>query len=138
MQGDPLLIAILNAVVDTVVFQWESFVAEGAGGDTSDDDAAHPESRTIRERDNGQRRMEEGHTWLKVKAYFFYKDDGMVDSTYPGWLQTAFDMLMGLFDRVDPKKNFRETVGMVCHPCQAPGVRADKDYTWQITGAGRR
>ena len=65
---------------------------------------------------------------------FFYADDGVVNSTDLGWIQTAFDTMTILFDRVGMRKNIKKTVGMVCHPCQAPGVRADKDYTWQITG----
>ena len=49
----------------------------------------------------------------------------MVASTNLGWIQTEFDMLTGLFDRVGLKKNVKKTVGMVCHLCQAAGVRAD-------------
>ena len=91
----------------------------------------------IREHDEGQQRTEDGHTRLRVKAEFFYADDGMVASTNPGWLQTAFDTLTGLFDRVGLKTNVQKTVGMVCHPCRAEGVQAEKAYTWRITGAGR-
>ena len=60
----------------------------------------------------------------------------MVASTNPGWIQTAFDTLMGLFDRLGLKKNVRKIVGMVCHPVQAVGVWADKAYTWNMTRAG--
>ena len=31
-----------------------------------------------------------------MKAALFYADDGVVASTDPGWLQSAFDMLTGL------------------------------------------
>ena len=48
----------------------------------------------------------------------------MVASTNSGWIQTAFDMMMGLFKRVGLIKNVKKTVGMVCHPFQAGGVRA--------------
>ena len=54
--------------------------------------------------------------WLKVKAEFFYGDVGIVDSTDPGWLHTAFNVLTGIFDRVGMKKMFKKTVRMVCHP----------------------
>ena len=36
---------------------------------------------------------------LKVRAQFFYADNGMVE-----WLQTAFDTLAGIFDQVGLKK----------------------------------
>ena len=42
----------------------------------------------------------------------------MVASTYPGWIQTVFDMLKGFLDWVGLQKNFWKTVGMVCQPCQ--------------------
>ena len=82
-QGEPLLPIIFNVVVDAVVRHWESLVAEGDGGDSSDDNMAQPARRTIRECDDGRQRTEEEHTWLKVKAAFFYVDDGMVASTDP-------------------------------------------------------
>ena len=47
-----------------------------------------------------------------AKAAFFYEDGGLVASTYPGWLQSAFDKLMRLFDQVGLGKNIRKTVGV--------------------------
>ena len=61
--------------------------------------------------DNGRWRTEEGHTRLKVKASFFYSDNRMMASTNLGWIQTAFDMLMGIFHRVRLKKMSRKTFG---------------------------
>ena len=49
----------------------------------------------------------------------FNVENGMVASTNPVWLQTAFDTLMGLFDRVGLRTNIRKTVGMVCQPRRA-------------------
>ena len=69
--------------------------------------------------------MEEEHTHLKVKAAFLYADNRILDSTNLGWIQTGFDMLTGLFDPLGLKENVKKTVGMVCHLCQAAGVRAD-------------
>ena len=122
-QGDQLSPTIFNVVVDAMVRQWESFVAEIAGGDSSKDEAEHPEGRTIRASNNGKWRTEEGHTRLKVKELFLYADKRMVASTNLGWIQTAFDILTGLFDRVGLKTNVRKIVGMACHPCQAGRVR---------------
>ena len=107
------------------------------GVDSSDNDAAYPASRTIRACDNGRRWTEDGHTRLKVKAYFFYAYNKMVASTDPGWTQTKFDTLTGLFERVRLKTNFQNNIGMVCHPYRAARVRADEAYTRQMTGAGR-
>ena len=59
-------------------------MAERAGEGSRDDAAANLEGRTIRASNNRRRRMEEGHTWLKVKSAFFYADDGMVAFANPG------------------------------------------------------
>ena len=67
-------------------------------------------------RDDGRRQAEEGHARLKAKAQFFYTDNGMVASTGPGWIKTAFDTLMGIFNRVGMHTNVRKTVGVVCQP----------------------
>ena len=53
----------------------------------------------------------------------------MVASTNLGWLQTAFDKLTGIFDRVGLRTNIRKIVGIVCQPCQADRVRVDEAYT---------
>ena len=58
-------------------------------------------------------------------------------STDLGWLQSVFDMLMGLFDRVGLQKNVCKTVGMFCQPYWAAGVQADEAYTWGVTGEGQ-
>ena len=62
----------------------------------------------------------------------------MVAYTNLGCLQTAFDTLTGIFNPVGLKKNVKKTVGMVCHPCRAAGVREDKTYNQKMTGARRR
>ena len=64
----------------------------------------------------------------------FYADSGMVAYTNPRWLQTVFDMLIGIFYRVGLKINLRKTEGVVCHPFRAAGLRADKAYIRQMTG----
>ena len=88
-------------------------MSERAGGDISNNNSAHPANRTARERNGGLRQPEEGHTRLKVKVYIFYVDNGMVASTNPRWIHTAFDTLMGLFDWVGLERNVQKTVGMV-------------------------
>ena len=72
-----------------------------------------------------------------MKAELFYADDVKVASTNPGWIQTAFNTLMGIFDWVGLQTNTRKTVGMVCRPYQAAGLWVDKSYTRRMTGKGR-
>ena len=60
----------------------------------------------------------------------------MVASSDPAWLQVAFNALVGLFDRVGLQTNVMNTVGMVCHPCQAAGNITTAVYGRRITGEG--
>ena len=46
----------------------------------------------------------------------FYVGDGTVALLDRQWLQGAFSILVGLFDRVVLRTNIRNTVGMVCRP----------------------
>ena len=130
---------IFNVVVDAVVCHWDSLVAGSMGRDNSnDDEAGQPtEGRTIRGKEDGRRRAEEGHALLKVQIAFFNAGGRMLASTDPVWLQTAFDMPTGIFDRVGLGTNFRKTVGMVCEPCRAVGVRTDEAYRLCTKGEGR-
>ena len=91
----------------------------------------------IGDQDDGRRQIEEENQRLTVKAELFYTDDGMVASTDPGWIQSEFYALTGIFDWVRLRTNFRKTVGMVCRPCWESGVRADEAYTRHMTGEGR-
>ena len=71
-----------------------------------------------------------------MKAAFFYTDDEVVSSKDLGWLQSEFDLLKGLFDRMGLRTNICKTAGMVFQPCRADRVRADKAYTRRIMGEG--
>ena len=53
---------------------------------------------------------------MKVLEETFYADYVMLASNYPGCLQTAFDTLTVIFDRVGLKMNVRKPVGVVYHP----------------------
>ena len=72
-----------------------------------------------------------------MKATLFFADNGLVASIDMGWLQFAFDTLMGLFNRMGMRTNIHNTVGMVCSPCWAARVRAGEAYTQWMTGEGR-
>ena len=106
------MLTIFNVVVDVVVCHWESLLmAEREGVDISGDKGygAQTAGRKIWDQNDGRQQAEEGHQGLTVKAAFFYADDGMGASTYPGWLQLEFDMLTGTFDWVSLRTNVRKT-----------------------------
>ena len=63
-----------------------------------------------------------------VQAAFFNIDNSMVVSTDPVWLQTAFNILMVIFDQVGLQTNTRKTVGVVFQPCRAVRVWSEKAY----------
>ena len=110
-QGNPLSPTIFNVVVDAFVRHWVHGVVEDA------------EAR-------GETGREGRH-----QAALFYADDGMVASSDLAWLQGAFNALVGLFDRVGLRKNVRNTVSMVCHPCQATAGNITKaPYGRRLTG----
>ena len=46
-------------------------------------------------------------------------------------------MLTGIFDWVVLQTNVQKTVGMICWPLRAAGVRAYEAYTRRMTGEGR-
>ena len=94
-QGDPLSPIIFIVVVDAVVRHWVTLPlaeAEKRGG-----------------------RGDKG----RHQAAIFYAGDGMVALSDPFWIQWSFDTLVSLFKRVDLSNNVRNTVSMVCRPCQA-------------------
>ena len=72
-----------------------------------------------------------------MKATFFYADDRLVASTNPGWLQSEFYTLTGIFGRVGLQKRIRRTVGMIFQPCRESRVRADEAYTRWMMGEVR-
>ena len=109
---DPLSPTIFNVVVDAMVNNWGTVVIAGA-------------------EEWGERGKEGWH-----QAALFYADDGMVASYDSCWIQVAFNTLVDLFDRVGLRNNFRKTVGMVCHPCQAAVTQSDVAYGRHMTGKG--
>ena len=60
----------------------------------------------------------------------------MVASSDPGWLQGAFNTLVGLFDRVVLWTNVGKKFGMVCNPYQAAGNLTTGTYGMRVTGVG--
>ena len=66
-----------------------------------------------------------------------YVYDGLAASTKPGWVQSTFDVLIGIFNGLGLQINVRKTVVMVCKPYWAYGVQTDEAYTRWITGGGQ-
>ena len=109
-EGDPLSPTIFNVVVDAVVRHWVTLAMEEADK-------------------QGERGREGRH-----QASLFYADDGMVALSDPRWLQWAFSMLVGLFDRVGLNTNTGKTVSMTCRPCTAAGNQSEEAYGRKMTG----
>ena len=91
-QGDIVSPTIFNIVVDAIVRYWFSIISE---------DREDVETLGIR---------------VQEKQVLFYADDGLTASRDPKWLQEAFDVLVGLFERVGLKTNVLKTKSMACTP----------------------
>ena len=114
MQGNPLSPTIFNVVVDVVVQHWIDGIV----------DEAEEQGETGREG--------------RHQSAVFYADGGMVISSDPAWLQSAFSALVATFDRVGLLTNVGKTFSMVCHPCRAgAGNRTEAAYSRRLTGWGR-
>ena len=111
-QGGPVSPTIFNIMVDAVVREWlrqtlgNEAITSGIG--------------------------EEIRSFLAA----FYADDGILQSWDPIRLQTAADILVGLFERVGLKTNTSKTQAMVCtlgkmRQCQSQAV-----YNRRMTGVG--
>ena len=59
---------------------------------------------------------------------FLYADDGVLASSDPGWLQGAFNTLVGIFDQMGLQLNVGKTVVMVCCPCQESFTQSESAY----------
>ena len=112
MHGDLLSPTIFNMVVDAVVRQWVTVMAEGAD-------------------EQGERGQES-----RLHNSFFYTDNGMVALSDPRLLQGAFSTLVGLFGRLGLRTNVRKTVGMVCRQFQEVGTQSEAACGLQMKGEG--
>ena len=92
-QGYPLSPAVFNVVVDAVVRNCVEVMVEGM----------YEQSGRGKE--------------VRHQNSLFYADDGMVELSYPRWLQGVFSILVGLFDRVGLKTNVGKTVDMFYCSC---------------------
>jgi hypothetical protein len=92
-QGGPLSSLIFNVVVDAVVREWLRR--------TLDNDAARDGLLMVQ---------------IATRMVSFYVDDGVLSARDPVWLQSAFDVLITLFEQVGRKTNTTKTQVMTCVP----------------------
>ena len=97
MQLDLLYSTIFNVAVDVVVWNWVTVMAESA------------------EEWDGCRQE------FRHQNALFYADNGIITSSDLQWLQGAFSILVGLFNRVGLKNNDGKTFVMIFRPCRAAG-----------------
>ena len=95
-QGYPVSPTLFNMVLDAFIRHWVTVVAATKEG------------------------LESIDLPIRDMAAYFYSDDGLVASPQLERLQSSFDVLTGLFDRVGLWKNARNTVSMACYPCHTP------------------
>ena len=112
MQSEPLPPMIFNVVVDAVIRHWVTVVMPKdvvTGG--------------------------LGLTIIDLAEYF-YAHDGLMAFTQTDRIHRAFDVLAGLFDRVDLLTNTAKTVGMVCLILHAPCGLSEEAYERRTTVKG--
>jgi hypothetical protein len=104
-QGGPLSSLMFNMCVDAVVREWLHQVLgdDAARGGIGDDVAE----------------------WLVA----FYIDDGLVASRDPVWLQSSFDVLVGLFEHIGLVTNASKTKVMTCIPGRIREDYTEEEYT---------
>ncbi len=110
-QGGPLSSLMFNVCVDAVVREWLHQVLgdDAARGGIGDDVAE----------------------WLVA----FYIDNGLVASRDPVWLQSSFDVLVGLFERIGLFTNASKTKVMTCIPGRIREGYTEEEYTNIRSGA---
>ena len=88
---------LFNVVVDAVIHHWLTLVVPTEEG------------------------MELLGLLIQDLEVYFYSNDGLVASTQPERLQSLFNVLTCLFDRVFLITNMQKAVIMAFQPCHAPG-----------------
>ena len=78
----------------------------------------------VEQEDGQDRHVQEG----QHQSALFYAYGSMVASSDPVWLQGDFSTLVGMFDQVGLRTNFRKTVSMVYRPCQEAGTQLGAEY----------
>jgi hypothetical protein len=110
-QGGPLSSLVFNVCVDAVVREWlHQVLGDDAMRGGIGDDVAK---------------------WLVA----FYIDNGLVASRDPVWLQSSFDILVGLFERIRLFTNASNTKVMICILGRIREGYIEEEYTNIRSGA---
>ena len=112
-QGDPFSPTGFNVLVDAIVRYW-----------------------LFRTLADGSERTTGFGVSVKERLCAFYADDGLLAARDATWLQSAFDVLVGLFERVGLQTNTLKTKTMTCLPGYISGSLSDAAYKRRMTGEG--
>jgi hypothetical protein len=64
----------------------------------------------------------------------FFVDDGLVSARCPVWLQSSFDILTQLFERISLLANADKTKVMICMPGKIRVAPTEREYASQQAG----
>ena len=109
-QGGPLSPRIFNLMVDAIIREWlqQIMSAEVARVGIGEE--------------------------VRLLLACFYADNGLIASRDPDFLQQAFDILMGLFDRFSLGTNVEKMAIMICQPCRTTGSQLLESHIRWVIG----
>jgi hypothetical protein len=111
-QGGPLSSLMFNVCVDCVVREWlRQVLGEGVSRDGVGD-------------------------LVRDQCIAFFVDNGLVAARCPEWLQTSFNILITLFERIGLRTNAEKTKVMMCLPGKIRVAQTEEEYASQQTGLG--
>jgi hypothetical protein len=111
-QGGPLSSLMFNVCVDCVVREW---LRQVLGEDVARDGVGD---------------------LVRDQCIAFFVDDGLVAARCPEWLQSSFDILINLFERIGLRTNAEKTKVMTCLPGKIRVAQKVEEYASQQTGLG--
>jgi len=111
-QGGPLSSLMFNVCVDCVV---RECLRQILGEDVAQDGVGY---------------------LVRDQCIKFFVDDGLVAARCPEWLQSSFDILINLFERIGLRTNAEKTKVMTCLPGKIRVAQTEEEYASQQTGLG--
>jgi hypothetical protein len=71
---------------------------------------------------------------VRDQCIAFFMDNGLVSTRYPVWLQSSFDILTQLFERIGLLANANKTKVMICVPGKIRVAPTEMEYASQQAG----
>ncbi len=71
---------------------------------------------------------------MRNQCIAFFVDDGLVSARCPVWLQSSFDILTQLFERIGLLANADKTKVMICVPGKIRAALTEEEYENQQAG----